>query len=573
MKSLIWTYLLIIVLSVACSRNNDIDNALSHAESVMEDYPDSALAILDTINPASLRGDRQKALYTLLQTQYRYKKYCTEDSDSLINETIGYFIDSDDRYHLMKSYFLKGWINYSNEYYYDAMLGAMGSLDIAQELSDNYYIAKSYELASLISHDTYNLKDAIKYTEKSIHYYRQPPVHELNARYCVMDLALNYSNQSRYEESLNILDSLYQNEESYDSVFIGEMGCIYLSVLYQLNRFDDMKTVIEKYGDYPYILSGGDTYDYKILSHYYLISGDVKRAKEYIDSARNISADANTDVDLLFAEYEFAKFIDNDSMRISVLEKLYGTADLKFKRLRDDVALKAERNFFQNEAVKHQEVADGRYYIIILLIVSAIVVCLSIGWFLTDKNKKLRINKLRLEGLLSNTLEIHHKEFVEKEREIERLKRQLSENKENSESLDNKIKILENQIKDVKSRQLAIESNKLTITQNPIVQKILMESKAEDNLSPISKEEWECLYDIIKTAHPYFFEQLYAVHSLSDFQMQLSVLMKIGVNNAGIAKLLYKSSSAITMQQRRLYDRLNKINGSFTSWKDFIDKI
>lgn len=574
MKYIFIFFGIFIISAVAgCGRNYDRTEALlAHAESIMEEYPDSAMAMLDTIDPTSLRDDRIRALYALLITQARYKNYINETNDSLIDSSVKYYINSDDKYHLMKAHFLKGWVNYTTESYSTAMYSAMNAKKVAEDLSDVYYLAKSYELASLISHDTYNISDAIIYTKKAVQYYEQNPAHKLNAQYCILDLAVSYYNQSRYDESAAILDSLYLYVESYDSVLTGSLANVYIPILFRQERFDDVKTIIDRYSNYPGFFNN-DTYDYKILSQYYLLSGDIKKASEYIDSARSISTDVNSDIDLLTAEYNLAKYIDNDSMKISALEKLYEASNLKFKRLRDDVAIKAERNFFQSEVSIQKEVADNRYYIIILLIVSSLIIYLSIGWFLSDKNKKLSISKLRLELLLSNTVDMHKKEIIEKTREIEKLKKQITDNLGNSESLNNKIKILENHIKEIKSRQLVIETTKLTITQNPIVQKILMESKSENSLPPISKEEWECLYSIIKTAYPHFFEQLYAVHSLSDFQIQLSVLMKIGVNNTGIAKLLYKSASAITMQQQRLYNKLNKIQDSFSSWKDFIEKI
>lgn len=59
----------------------------------MEEYPDSALSVLESISfPQELpRADR--ALYALLLTQARYKNYITLEDDSLIKTAVEYYGD------------------------------------------------------------------------------------------------------------------------------------------------------------------------------------------------------------------------------------------------------------------------------------------------------------------------------------------------------------------------------------------------------------------------------------------------------------------------------------------------
>ena len=83
----------------ACNRS--ADEVFASAEALMEDRPDSALALREAIDPHRLRGARRHALYALLLTQARDKNYIDETSDSLISIAVSYFDNSRDTYSRM----------------------------------------------------------------------------------------------------------------------------------------------------------------------------------------------------------------------------------------------------------------------------------------------------------------------------------------------------------------------------------------------------------------------------------------------------------------------------------------
>ncbi|MFT0521739.1 tetratricopeptide repeat protein [Bacteroides thetaiotaomicron] len=81
--------LFLLFLSSCTSRKEN--QLLLHADSLMIDFPDSALIFLESIPfPQKLsRGDR--ALYALLLTQARHKNYVTLSDDSLIKVAVNYY--------------------------------------------------------------------------------------------------------------------------------------------------------------------------------------------------------------------------------------------------------------------------------------------------------------------------------------------------------------------------------------------------------------------------------------------------------------------------------------------------
>ena len=112
MKRLPLVILLAVVALVAvvtgCGRAR-YDSRLAAADSLMHDAPDSALALVEAVSPASLTADGDRAYRDLLLTQARYRCYITATSDSGINRALDYYHrHSGEREKLTRAYIYKG---------------------------------------------------------------------------------------------------------------------------------------------------------------------------------------------------------------------------------------------------------------------------------------------------------------------------------------------------------------------------------------------------------------------------------------------------------------------------------
>lgn len=91
-----------------CGQQNQERIKMDKADSLMDILPDSALRILEGINPAHLRWDEDKALFALLMTRAQDKNGVAVTSDSLISAAVKYYDDSDDIYHKTMSHYYLG---------------------------------------------------------------------------------------------------------------------------------------------------------------------------------------------------------------------------------------------------------------------------------------------------------------------------------------------------------------------------------------------------------------------------------------------------------------------------------
>ncbi len=85
--------ILMFVVNSGCQPSRE-RRLLSHAEAVMEEHPDSAYKMLESIDTGALSSAGDKALYYLLMTQAMVKNDIPITSDSLIRIAVDYFSDA-----------------------------------------------------------------------------------------------------------------------------------------------------------------------------------------------------------------------------------------------------------------------------------------------------------------------------------------------------------------------------------------------------------------------------------------------------------------------------------------------
>ena len=101
--------LLLMAVTTSCGGAYRYDSRLAAADSLMHDLPDSALALIQAVNPASLTRECDRAYHDLLLTQARYRCYITATSDSDINRALDYYRHHDsEREKLTRAYIYKG---------------------------------------------------------------------------------------------------------------------------------------------------------------------------------------------------------------------------------------------------------------------------------------------------------------------------------------------------------------------------------------------------------------------------------------------------------------------------------
>ena len=424
----------LLLLLAACSGGGG-HPALSRAEAVMEQHPDSALAILDTLNPSALTSDASQAKYALLLTQAQIKNRDFPKSDSLINTAVAFF-EGKGNADEMKSLFYQGNVRYFNSEYSTAIIPALHAHDLAIKLNDDYWRAKTAEQIADIYTSTSD--DNTDFRREAISYYEKAGKIP-NHRYAICDLATTYINHGRLKLAIHLLDSVaaIASAAPADS---GLLAYDYDSLLDAYIRIDSMEradTVAQSLlGLYPYYRPRSRFYSNRGLI--YTRRGDYSAALQQLSLAR---AKAKTYSDRIVA----CQTSIEPSIRVGAYNEVGEYADSVIDyanaacyELLKQSAMAAQKDFFQGRASAEAEKSRALTYIVLLTVLAALIVVVAL---IVIFRLRLRLKSSELERSID---EIHGltAELQQKQSDISELKLRITTEQRTASQLKSEQSVL-----------------------------------------------------------------------------------------------------------------------------------
>jgi tetratricopeptide (TPR) repeat protein len=213
----------------SCRSDRQSDDYLEHAESLLDQHPDSALIFLNKIAPKDL-STGEYARYCLLMTQARDKNGLPLTSDSLISVAVEYFNDKKDLDTKAKTYFYAGRVNQDMQNAKQAMEYFLKAADFSED-------SKDYKLRYLIYYylgDLYfneNLYESALKSNRQAFYYSQLLNNKSYMVYVLRSIALAYSGKRDYHNALkyyfNALNILPKSDIGTLSTILNEIGVQY----------------------------------------------------------------------------------------------------------------------------------------------------------------------------------------------------------------------------------------------------------------------------------------------------------------------------------------------------------
>lgn len=164
--------ILCLILSVLiltnCSNDNDTHEKLSEIERLLEkEKYELAMNNLSDINANRLNNEN-KAYYDLLMTQANFCLDKQTDSDSLINESIRFYEENNNKILLAKAYYYKGITCYQRGNKSEGINLIKKAEHLAKGTSDLNFITKIYINLSFINIDTGNYQTGLNYAKKAL---------------------------------------------------------------------------------------------------------------------------------------------------------------------------------------------------------------------------------------------------------------------------------------------------------------------------------------------------------------------------------------------------------------------
>lgn len=589
----------IITSLISCTHNKNYTTTfqpeLAKAEAIMYRYPDSALHILQGIQPDNPSDNEQYATWALLMTQAQYKNQI-EQSDSLINIAYSYFINQDNAQRKALALYYKGILCHESHHAEDA-------LSFYPEATTEIEKTNDYQLGFLINSEIglmylyRKLNDyAMEYFEKA-HHNAELSNNQTYIAFSFIYIARAFSQKKQYNKAIEYYEKAIKigQVNNYPTILasaMNETSFLFLKTGENKKALQYAKDCIKIKKTDQRIFSLGDTYRYLKMydsAYFYLnqacLSPNIHTARSAYQALYYISQE----------EKDYKKAVEYSN-------KLWFYQDSIGKTDRNKALIEMQEKYDQQKIINENNLSQIkkdriiRNVLIALIILSFIIAItnylyqrkiVSQKQEILEKEEKIRYftmkihenetlinrNKMRIEELTiqmegSQEIKEQWKEQNKIRQEIQQQNEMLKlENNKLQNHISNYAQSLKEKSKELEAMEHLSEENQYLhkreaflcnqlINQTELFNKLKTTKYIDDQLWQEIKEKIDLLFDN-------YTKRLYhQIPSLTDGDIQICCLIKLRFSNGDIANMLAISPTSVSKRKLRLKERIVQEIGS-----------
>lgn len=166
-KNISILFFLSALLIVSCS-NRDLRERLDTVEFIMEEHPDSALSIINSIDTLSLNSKSDKARYSLLYAMALDKNYIDTTDENIVLPAVNYYLKYGTPDEKFKAYYYLGRIQYNSDDNKAAAISYSKAENVCNKVSDERAKGLLYMAFADIYNETRNKDKEEEYVKKGI---------------------------------------------------------------------------------------------------------------------------------------------------------------------------------------------------------------------------------------------------------------------------------------------------------------------------------------------------------------------------------------------------------------------
>ena len=434
--------LFLLLAMIACNDPKSVTAPLHRAEALMNEYPDSAWAILNTLSPDEMGQNSTRAHYALLYTQAQDKNYIDEVNDSLISVAVDYYRNTDDTRHKFLSYYYKGRILANAENYLDATTCYIEAEQLADAVGDDYLVGLLYAELGRIYRLYYDYPKSLEAYQKAAECYeRAGKIRHRN--YMWFNQSSIYRNLNESEKSEQLLRmALLSAKEDKDNVLV-ELCIGNLVMLYvEEERMSEAQKLYEELKEIAGVDYGSATF-MGSLTDMYVSEGEFVQAIACVEKGWE-RVDCRTDsINLYVASSELYSRQGRNDLAYELLLEAMALQSEGAKQALQQPVLTAQCDFlserlaFEAYQVQIEKRLKGLYVLVSVL--ALVIVTFLFVWIFKKNKKKSQQAISRLENA-KNLAEKEKKEIETEKDRIARALQQLDEDKKNADETISKLK-------------------------------------------------------------------------------------------------------------------------------------
>ena len=200
-------FLPIILLLLTSCVSHETKKALDRAESLVNEAPDSALAIVNAIDRESLKTRSVQARYALLSIMAQYKSRIAVAEDSTIRVAYDYYQRHGSSLERLESAYLLGVVLENAGNYTGAVMAFREAEPLAESMGEYRWQSLCDQHLSDIYSMNYDAMSSLTFAKKSLEA-AEKAGEKAMADYCRLDIATQYQAQKQYDKAKELYRQL-----------------------------------------------------------------------------------------------------------------------------------------------------------------------------------------------------------------------------------------------------------------------------------------------------------------------------------------------------------------------------
>lgn len=378
---------LVLCAVLSCSDDTAVMAELDRAEAVMEEYPDSALALLDSLDRSRLTTREARARHSLLYSQALDKNWIELTSDSVISPAVKYYTKHGSPDYRLKTQYYLGCIFRNAGDREEAMEHFVEAERYVDRATDWQAVGRLYSAKRTIYFDIYDFEKSYRDALLSAEYYSKSGDIPLmvkamtNAAYCAYFL-------DNYKTADSLLNEV--RDKYWDAASITNKSTYFSSSLYMAVKTDS-SAVKRILNEYLQTITDPEEMDWSAVANIYRMSGNLDSALWALERYPLAYPDYENEPQYLLLSsliYEDLKQYDKAYASLKKYSDIVGDEDIdKFEA---DTKFIEERYAHENAAIRHRNT-------VVMIVFGTVTALLMAALTINSLRNRIKIARLRAE--------------------------------------------------------------------------------------------------------------------------------------------------------------------------------
>ena len=277
-----WLTLSFIICLASCNSHSPHWEAISQVESYIEERPDSALVVLEQIDPSVLSGKEEKAKHALLYSMALDKNFVDKTDFEVLQPAIDYYKDNGSATDKLRTYYYQGRIyqNAGNDAL--AMECFVNAISKGGTSNDLQTLAKVYYAQSKIYYSLYEWDNAMECIQKAATLYKDSGLYHYYTD-CLILIINGYTIKEDYDSASSYIEQCKQISEKMSVGSLSQFYSVYLTYLIRCGSEYEINYIINEYiNTIP-----SSHIDWLTLTNAYITIGEYNEALQSISRYKN----------------------------------------------------------------------------------------------------------------------------------------------------------------------------------------------------------------------------------------------------------------------------------------------